>query len=922
MKPRVRRWLWGGLIALFALGLAAAYRQVVLLSPTPTLSWVRGTITYELLAPRMLGLLLVAPLLLWVMGRSLADLPWQQRVLSILLRMAFLTLLAVGLARPARTAFSDKICGIYLVDVSDSVPDQALRRAQKVLQQGIEGKRNDDIIRLVTFAKRPRLIDLAPNDSTAPEIKRHDTPGAKTHLGAATNLQSALQHAYGLFPSGYLKRAVLLSDGLQTDGNVLAEASRAKQFGVKLFSVPQREPPPAEVAIQQLTVPERVKVGETFEVRASVYATRPTTAKAKLYQGDMLNGLDAVRELQLVAGPNPVAFRSVVRVAGAVTYKMQLDELAEDRFADNNHYTTTVQVPGRPTVLYVEGDTPRATYLANALTAQQFDIDVRSPSAFPVSLQELERFDFVILSDTPAEKISIASQQLVQQYVQGLGGGFLFVGGPAGFGLGGWSNTTIEKLLPVRMDTEHRRDTPSLAMALVIDRSGSMSGLPLEMAKAAARATLDVLSPSDLVMVIAFDSSPTRYVRMQPARNRGSIGYDISRIQAGGGTEIFSALDGAYQDLTLTNARKKHVILLTDGQSPNRGIADLVQAMIAESITVTTVGLGNSTDDTLLQQIADAGQGRYHKVLDPNSLPRIFTRETEMVTRQAAVEEWFPVTVVSSADFLNGIDIGAAPFLHGYVATRLKPPPAQLILQSDTGEPILARWRAGSGWAIAWTSDVKNLWAVEWLRWPGYGQFWGQLVREHMRTKHRRELDMQAQVKDGRVHAVVDAFDADNTFDNGLDSTLSVTGPEPKGQSYSAPLRQTAPGRYEAWVDLPAYGSYLLEAKHHRWDDKGQSKQVAVSYGHVSNPYPREYASFEPDLPTLEQTAAVTGGSEDPTPSQVFSPDNEKIAFHEPLWNRLVFPAIFVFLIDLFVRRVRVFDRKFLPRRRKETASA
>ena len=72
-------------------------------------------------------------------------------------------------------------------------------------------------------------------------------------------------------------------------------------------------------------------------------------------------------------------------------------------------------------------------------------------------------------------------------------------------------------------------------------------------------------------------------------------------------------------------------------------------------------------------------------------------------------------------------------------AERVTPAPAQLILQSDKAEPILARWRAGIGWAIAWTSDLKNLWAVEWLRWQGYGQFWGQLVHEHMRKKHRRD---------------------------------------------------------------------------------------------------------------------------------------------------------------------------------------
>ncbi len=118
------------------------------------------------------------------------------------------------------------------------------------------------------------------------------------------------------------------------------------------------------------------------------------------------------------------------------------------------------------------------------------------------------------------------------------------------------------------------------------------------MAKHAAKATADTLAADDLLEVIAFDSQPTRVVRMSPAKHRARIQSDIARIQAGGGTEIFSALDAAYQALSTTRAQKKHVILLTDGQAPQNGIRDLVQAMAAEDITVTTVGLGAGVDES------------------------------------------------------------------------------------------------------------------------------------------------------------------------------------------------------------------------------------------------------------------------------------------------------------------------------------
>ncbi len=914
MSPRVRKALWALFLLSVTVLLFLAYRKYVMHAPGPSLSWRRGDTTYELLTPRMLAIVLLAPLFLFVMGRSLADLPWQQKILSALMRLGFVVMLALGLSRPARTASTDKVCTVFLVDVSDSVSDESLSDAHRIIQADFDAKRKDDIARLITFARRPRAMAL--DTEQIPAITRHDQPGASTHLGAGSDLQSALQLAYGQYPPGYLKRAVLISDGLQTDGNLLAEANRAKEHGIRLYTVPYRRPVPGEVALRGLNLPDRVKVGETFDVHADIYSSRETTARARLYQGEALNGLEGVKNLELKAGDNDVTFKSVVRVPGEVTYALELDQIAQDRFPENNRYATTVDVPGRPAVLYVEG-TAHASYFANALTAQQFDVDVRTPTSFPGSLKELERYDFVVLSDTPADKVSLASQDLIERYVKTLGGGFLFAGGTAGYGLGGWYHTTIERILPVNMDTERRKDNPSLAMALVIDRSGSMTGLPLEMAKAAAKATVDVLSGDDLVEVIAFDSQPTRYVKMQPARNRSRIENNIARIQAGGGTEIFSALDAAYQDMTVTQARKKHVILLTDGRAPTQGIRDLVQAMVAENITVTTVGLGEEVDDQLLRMIADVGGGRYHKVIDPNALPKVFTRETEMVARQAAVEEWFPVTQVAPADFLRGLDIGSAPLLHGYVATKMKAAPAQLVLQSDKAEPILARWRIGIGWSIAWTSDLKNLWAVEWLRWPGYGQFWGQLVHEHMRKKHRRELDMHTSVSGGEVHAVVDAFGVDDRFENGLDSTLTVVGPEPNGAKKTMPMKQTAPGRYEARFTLDKYGSFLLRADHMRPDDKGDPQHVAVSYGHVSNPYPREYASFEPDITTMERAAIITSGRLDPPPAVVFEPGGEKIVYHQEMWNKSIFAALGLFLADLFLRRVRLFDRKFLPRRRR-----
>ena len=928
-KARHAFAITGGLVGLAGVWI---YWRAVLSSTKATLSFARQGTDYELLSPKMLGLALLAPFFFWMIGRSLADLPLPQRILSVVLRMAFVALLALGLARLARTATTQKVATVYLVDVSESVPDLAVEDARAEIAKGLAAKPKDDLVRVITFAKRPRVVPLADDAKEAPALDRHDVPASddkvakaarpgevaarRSGLGAATDLASAMQLAYGLYPSGYLRRAVLLSDGVQTDGDILAEANRAREFGVKLFAVPYHRPVPGEVALRDLRVPDKVRVGEPFNLHANIFSSRPQRVRGTLKQGEAINGLDGIRDIDLKPGDNDVTFKSVVRVAGEVTYALELTDIPEDRFKENNRFAVSVAVPGRPTVLYVEGNTARATYLASALSAQELDVDVRSPREIPSSIRELERYDFVILSDAPAESVSLTQQDAIESYVRDLGGGFLFAGGEAGFGLGGWYHTTIERILPVRMDSEKKRDEPQVAMALVLDRSGSMSGMPMEMAKAAAKATADTLSSDDLLEVIAFDSTPTRVVRMTAAKHRARIQSDIARIQAGGGTEIFGALDAAYQSLASTRARRKHVILLTDGQASHDRIRELVQGMASEGITVTTVGLGSGIDEGLLRMISDTGGGRLYKVMDPQQLPRVFTRETEMVSRNAAVEEYFQPKVVSPADFLRGIDMASAPFLHGYVATKMKPPPAQEILESEVQEPILARWHVGLGWSLAWTSDVKNLWAVEWLRWPGYGQFWGQLVREHMRQKKRQVYDMACAIDPatGRVKASIDAIGGDDRFQNGLDPKLVVTGPQPGGETKSIPMRQTAPGRYESDFPLERFGSFLLHASLEKGveDGKGgfKSVQVAESFGHVTNPYPREYLALAPDTVTLSRAALVTGGKMDPTPQEVFDPAGESIKYHQDLWSRFIGAALAVYLLDLLVRRVRIFDRK------------
>ncbi len=880
----------------------AVHLDALLASLRAPASWPR---TVRLARPGALAGFALLPWFVLFARTTLSDLAPVQRALSLAARTTLFAALLAALALPSVPRDGADVCTVFLVDVSDSVTPEALAGFHVAVSAALSAK-GAASARVVLFARRPVALALPGRVDATHPLPPFDPALAGPRDG--TDLAAAMTMALGLLPADAVRRVVVLSDGVQTRGDVLAEADRAARFGVRVSVVLPRGAPPAEVALREVRLPETLRLDEPFDVHVSVYATTPAHVTVTLRQGDAPNGLDGARDVDVPAGSTDLVLRSIVRAPGDVTYTARVVPAGPDRFATNNRAAATATVPGRPSVLVVAGDPARMQWLRAALAGASFDVDVRAAAGVPRSLAELERFDFVVLADVAAESVGAAAQDALGRYVRDLGGGFLMAGGARGFGLGGWQGTALERLLPVRMDGERRRDEPAVALALVIDRSGSMQGAPLLLAQSAAGAAARALAPDDLLEVVAFDVEPDRVLRLQAARNRARIDDALRRLRTGGGTAIFPALEAAQQDLSLARASTRHVILLTDGQGqpdePPR-LRALVEAMSADGITVSTVGLGTTVDRELLQALAHGGHGRSYFTADPQNLPQIFLRETTEVARNAAVEAPVQPRVVGSAGFLREAQ-GTLPLLYGYVSTRAKPAPAQVLVETDGGEPLLARVRAGLGWALAWTSDLEARWAADWVRWPRFQAFWAQAVREHMRARRRDDAGLEATMEDDEARIVLDAVRDDDGFDDGLDVEAFVRGPWPSTAERSVMLRQVGPGRYEATLPVPGYGSYTVRGVHRR-----DGAVVGTSRGRLVHPYPLEYARMAPDTEVLTALARVTGGVVDPAPSAMFDSGGETVRHDEPAWRWPAGAAVALLLIDLLLRRVRLADRDF-----------
>ncbi len=867
---------------------------------------------------------------------SLTDMSRKQLWLQFVLRSALVVCLSCALSQPSLLGDRQKLSVVALVDISDSVSDAQITRVSVQLESLREQtRRRGDDLHIVRFGEKPRLVIIPAPGVPLPPLRRAADKSDDVDP-TASNLQAALQLSYGLHAPGTLRRTVLFSDGNQTEGDVLGEAVAAARRSVHVSVFPLKASDSPEALVRELRIvggpgaDAQLKVGAPFGLEAEVYSSVAQSARIELLQNGIPNPDDDHRDIDLLPGRNIVRFRSEPKGPGALTYQAKLvskpSSAAQppaallDTVLTNNQAVLSLLAKGKPRVLYIEGESTAKGYLTQALQKENIDVETRGPYGMPSSAKDLLPYDLVLLSDVSATLVSQASMLAIESYVRDLGGGFVMVGGENSFGSGGYQGTQLEKLLPVRFEQEKKREQPSLAMVLCIDRSASMNGPKLELAKDAARATAEMLAPDDLIGVVAFDSQAIPLVRLQRAQNRIRISTDIARLTAGGGTQLLPPLNEAYQQLVSANAKIKHVILLTDGQAEYQGIIELTDQMVQNKITVSTVGVGAGADQTLLTAIAEHGGGRFYYTQDASSVPKIFTKETTQVARSALIEERVVPKIAKFVELLDGVGIDGAPPLRGYVSTKAKPL-AEVILVSPLGEPLLARWRQGLGQAVAFTSDAKNRWAVDWLRWPGYAKFWAQLVRSSMRHDGQRSghgYDLQTTVAPPILRVRVDAVSADDRFLSGLHTELEVISPTGGGIGLVAgkgdiverkEMSLVAPGRYEAEVRLAKTGSFLLRAVHRSPSPNPSTPGpiVAESWGTLSLPYPREYLALPPDDQLLSQVATLGQGQVVEDASTVLSPGEEKTRYLRPLWQSLLWVAIGLLLVDVLLRRLRIF---------------
>ncbi len=855
---------------------------------------------FEFLRPWWLCALVALPVLAVGFRRSLVDLPKRQMWTSLGVRSAIVVLLILSLSGLVQVSRSNDVFVVFAMDRSLSVGDAGRQYAADFLKNATQQAAGDRWA-VLPFGAVPSDFTQSLNVTSAAVGDNETAALAAAAAELGTNLQAAIDVAVAGIPAEFVPHVVLLSDGHQTDGDVMISVAT----GTRISTVPLATRSEPEIQVSAVNVPTQVAMDSPFNVEVVIDTNHADDVLVEVFRGDYL--IKSERHA-ITVGENRLQFSEqidrptqftarIVRPADA-TVSEDGTSVFRDTLLDNNSASGLVHTAGKPRVLLIDRVTEAAQALEWALTEEGILVDVRPPQAVPETLAELQDYDVVVLSNIPASDLSVQQMDVLRTFVRDVGGGLIMLGGDESFGLGGYYKTVVEDVLPVRSDFEKEKEKPALAMMLVIDKSGSMGGQKLELAKDAARGSVELLSDKDQIGVIAFDGMPHWVSEMTSASQKSTVIDRISAIELGGGTTLYPAMQEAFRALQATSSKLKHVIILTDGHSTPGDFEGIAQDMAAMRMTVSTVGLGE-VDESLLRRIAEIGNGRAYFCTDATSVPQIFAKETITASKSALNEDPFLPLLARATPVLDGVDFDTAPFLLGYVVTQPKPTSEVILVHPETQDPILSWWRYGLGMSVAFTSDARNRWAADWLSWEGFNKFWAQIVRFSLKkTSDSRGMTIDIQRRGTMASVVVDALDDTGQFLNQATTKLSVVDPQLQAQTLT--LTQTAPGRYAGQFEMSAPGAWNLQVTQSVAAETIHQQTRGVVVG-----YADELRIRQTNTALLTSIAELSGGKFEPSADAIFDPlPAESAVSAAPAWSWLLALALLLFVLDVALRRL------------------
>lgn len=707
------------------------------------------------------------------------------KVLSWIARLGALAFLAAALVASARPDPVAPARGTtYLLNVSASVPLEAVAEQIETVRREARGS-----VAVIAYAANAEVL-VAPRRGV-PEIplERGKAPWLASIDRFGADVREAIDLARVVAPTFDI---VLFTDGhaAELPGDVEIRPVRYTWEG--------------DVMARGLEAPAVIELARPFDARLRVDAAAAAKAVAILTANDVEVARQAV---DLQVGAQVVRFRNLEGRAKGLMVLRGFVHVEGDPRPANNFSAACVSVLGPSRVLLLEGRRGDAASVAAILKAQDLEIIVEPLARLEAYAGALGDVDAIVLSASDGAQIGERELGLLEQAVRS-GAGFFFLSRRENEKAGIPERLTA--MLPVTWKPAPTKppppkptpkpptpkpptpvprpvtvEAPPIALLVLVDKSGSMTGENLALAKEACLASAETLAPTDAIGVIGFDDRPQWVCPFVFAADSRSIEDRVSRMTAGGNTNIFGAVAAGVEALVRRPEPVRHVILLSDGITAPAVWDELFDIARDEKITVTSVcvGMGWPPNVQLMNSIATRTGGRFIYSESFKNVPQIFTRETRRVVKDAKPPEPGPKPVEPPPppppdpepeppkppeekqpepgpravvkgdphDATKGVE--AFPNVGGLLASEARPG-AVTILKAG-GDPLLVAGRYGLGRTAAWTSDLGDRWCAEWNGAPAASKVVTQLVR-HLASSAR---DSVPQVTVRESHFAIEGWE-------------------------------------------------------------------------------------------------------------------------------------------------------------------
>lgn len=646
---------------------------------------------------------------------------WRGLKLQAPLRALILVLAAIVLAEPVIQHQQNSLDLYVLLDRSDSTEDlidKGLPEWQRLLEDAKPSRR--DTLKFINFASE--VAELGADGSSF--------TGSRKLTKTALALQGIAAQVDEKRPS----RVLLFTDGYATEP--LHEAAAQMQArGIPLDFRLVREESESDFRVARLAFPERVQVGEPFLISISVRGSSDASFPLILRRnGQTLTESNVTLENGLAT----VEFTDRIPRAGGFEYQAEIRPEG-DTHPGNNMANRWIQITGGPRIVLATRyqDDP----VAKALAALDFTVEtVDEPSRLKPGLLVGARA--LIFNNIPAHEVPTDFMKSLDFFVREQGGGFMMVGGDRSFGSGGYFQSPIDALLPVSMELKSEHRKLAVALAIVMDRSGSMSvgvagGMTkMDLANSGAANAIDLLGLLDQVTVFAVDSEPTKVIPLTVVGSKKvELGARTRKIRSsGGGIYVYNGLKAGWDELKKSPAGTRHLILFSDAQDSEEpgDYVKLIKEMTDNGATLSVIGLGTDrdSDSALLADVAKLGNGRVFFSDQPMDIPKIFAQETVTIARSAFIKDpvgaqatgrWAeispkPVEWFQQADAYN-------------LSYAREDATVSLVSTDEYLAPLVAHARRGLGRSAAVSFPLGGELSESARNWPGYGDFLQTLGR-------------------------------------------------------------------------------------------------------------------------------------------------------------------------------------------------